>query len=937
MAAAQAGVVLRHIRNLAQRDDHANVSDPDLLARFTSANDETAFAALVRRHGGMVLGVCRRVLGNHADADDAFQATFLALAKKAHAIARQQSLPGWLYQVAYRVALKARSRAAARQKHERNAGGRGFADPLAEITGRELVGVLDEELQGLAERHRAPLVLCYLEGNTCDEAARRLGCSPSTLKRRLDQGRRCLGRRLTRRGLSLPAVLLAAGAAHGACGVTVPARLAAQAAETALHTSRASGTAVALAEAVLKAGPGVRLWTGSLFAVLTAAALLAASALPTPEPGRARAAQPAAAAPQAPTPKPAAPVRPSDTERRLTVSGSVLNADGKPLAGAAVAVIGRARHSERGGDLLTEGTRVFAQGRTGEDGRFRLSAAGISADRLHNLFLVARGPGHGVSLTPLNPDRPTAEVAVRLKPERVIRGRLVDLQGQPAAGATVSVRWIGQSPNGMPSGVNFYNGPPGLAVWPAAVKTDAQGRFTLHGLSGEFTAGLSVAGERYAPQAIYLDPREFATEVNRSLAPAQTIEGQVLQADTGKPIPHALLTVYSSERELGSYGGLGGKADAQGRFRINPHPGKWFTISAHAPSGEPYLAVEKRFKWDSGKVKVQMDLKLPRGVLIRGKVTEAGSGKPVAKAAVQYYPQRAINSNFREGIVYGWQGTEVSGEDGSYAMTVLPGPGHLLFIGPDGRYVHEEIGGNVLFNGRPGGLRFYADAVRKLDYPKEAREKHVDVTLRRGVTIRGRLLAPDGQPLLGKALMLCKLHVSALSPFWRAPEEIRDGQFELHGVDPEKGCRVAFLDPQRKWGATVELSGKPAGGPVTVKLQPCGTAKARYVDPDGKPLAGMRPMINVVVTPGAYRYDPKEADSGKLHADEEFQANVDRHNYWNAPRTDAEGRITFPALIPGMTYRAMTGRRNQPAVGREFTARSGETVDLRDIVHDRPQ
>ncbi len=108
MAAAQAGVVLRHIRNLAQRDDHANVSDPDLLARFTSANDETAFAALVRRHGGMVLGVCRRVLGNHADADDAFQATFLALAKKAHAIARQQSLPGWLYQVAYRVALKAR-------------------------------------------------------------------------------------------------------------------------------------------------------------------------------------------------------------------------------------------------------------------------------------------------------------------------------------------------------------------------------------------------------------------------------------------------------------------------------------------------------------------------------------------------------------------------------------------------------------------------------------------------------------------------------------------------------------------------------------------------------------------------------------------------------------------------------------------------------------
>src|SRR5437763_200444 len=112
MAAAQAGVVLRHIRELVHADGTGNLSDPELLARFTSSGDEAAFTALVRRHGGMVLGVCRRVLGNHADAEDAFQATFLVLANKARAIARHQSLPGWLYQVAYRVALKARSRAA---------------------------------------------------------------------------------------------------------------------------------------------------------------------------------------------------------------------------------------------------------------------------------------------------------------------------------------------------------------------------------------------------------------------------------------------------------------------------------------------------------------------------------------------------------------------------------------------------------------------------------------------------------------------------------------------------------------------------------------------------------------------------------------------------------------------------------------------------------
>src|SRR5262249_29462731 len=149
--------------------------DRQLLERFTSQHEEEAFAALVRRHGPLVLGVCRRVLRNPHDAEDAFQAAFLVLARKAHAIRQHASLGCWLYRVAYHTAAQARRRLADRQRYERQAVPRAPADPLAEVTGRELLALLDEELQQLPERLRAPLVLCSLEGRTRDEAAAELG------------------------------------------------------------------------------------------------------------------------------------------------------------------------------------------------------------------------------------------------------------------------------------------------------------------------------------------------------------------------------------------------------------------------------------------------------------------------------------------------------------------------------------------------------------------------------------------------------------------------------------------------------------------------------------------------------------------------------------------------------------------------------------------
>src|SRR5262249_18368629 len=152
-----------------------------LLECFHARRDEAAFEELVRRHGPMVLGVCRRVLGNHHDAEDAFQATFLVLARKGASLRTRQLVGNWLHGVAYRTALRAKAMIAGRQRHEQRA--REFArpEPPADDGWQELLPVLDWELDQLPERYRVALVLCDLEGVTRREAARQLGVPEGTL------------------------------------------------------------------------------------------------------------------------------------------------------------------------------------------------------------------------------------------------------------------------------------------------------------------------------------------------------------------------------------------------------------------------------------------------------------------------------------------------------------------------------------------------------------------------------------------------------------------------------------------------------------------------------------------------------------------------------------------------------------------------------------
>jgi RNA polymerase sigma factor (sigma-70 family) len=186
------------------------LQDHQLLARFFRGKEDAAFAAIVERYGPLVFGVCRRILSDPNDADDAFQATFLVLVRKGASLRDPGKLANWLYGVAYRTASKLRAKAALRTKSERQAGEMPTKSDFHELNYDDLQAILDEEISQLPEKYALPLVLCYLEGKTNAQAAAQLGWPEGSISRRLSRARELLRSRLARRGLALSVALIAA-------------------------------------------------------------------------------------------------------------------------------------------------------------------------------------------------------------------------------------------------------------------------------------------------------------------------------------------------------------------------------------------------------------------------------------------------------------------------------------------------------------------------------------------------------------------------------------------------------------------------------------------------------------------------------------------------------------------------------------------------------
>jgi RNA polymerase sigma factor (sigma-70 family) len=208
MPGNQSSPIARYMAKLVEEHEYSKMTDRELLRRFTKRREEAAFLALLKRHGTLIQRICRRMLPNAHDADDVFQATFLVLLKKVSALRWRDCISGWLHEVAYRLAVKTKSADVRRTlKESRATIADAAGDPLNALTVQEAQTLLHQELNRLPDRLRSPLVLCYLESQTQEEAARQLGWSVRTVKRRFQRGREILHQRLTRRGLTLAAAL----------------------------------------------------------------------------------------------------------------------------------------------------------------------------------------------------------------------------------------------------------------------------------------------------------------------------------------------------------------------------------------------------------------------------------------------------------------------------------------------------------------------------------------------------------------------------------------------------------------------------------------------------------------------------------------------------------------------------------------------------------
>jgi RNA polymerase sigma factor (sigma-70 family) len=845
MTTTHAGALLRHLRTFVATENGGGPTDRQLLERFAARREEAAFEALVRRHAPLVLAVCRRVLRHEHDAEDAFQATFLVLARKAREVGRQGSVAGWLHRVAYHAAVRARARTAARRERERQAPPRQPADLLAEVSGRELLEVLDEELQHVSDGCRAPLVLCYLQGRTCDDAARQLGWSVRTLKRRLEQGRNCLRARLARRGLALPAALLALGLTRGA-EAGVPTKLTAltvRAAIDAAGTGTITTPAGALAEAVLRGMSVTRL------KVLGAALLLGALVFGTGVAAhRAQAQRPDAAAPAAAAADPAAPTQPAappakdgEDAKKPAVGGRVRDADGKPVAGAVVVAYAGLEF----GDLSVQyQAKALGEVKTDAEGHFRLPLALAAGEHVRQVELLAgaKGYGPGWSRVPLA----AADVQLRLPPEEPVVGRLIDLQGQPVGKAKLRPRRVlVAAPAGGPKppapegndatarelrhalalerrshSFEFRKDSPikGCSLWPQPVTTDAEGHFRVDGFGRGQEVDLVVEDDRFAVQEVGV--AAGAKERSFGLVPPQRVSGRVVAADTDKPLAGASVLVTAFRDRLGY--GVDAVTDADGRYSANAYPGESYLVTAYPPKGEPYLTVFRQGDWPKGAVKREVDLKLPRGAIVRGKVVEAGSGKPIVSAAVAFLPQRENNPDLPRGIETGPDHRAWTGADGTFRIVFPPGRGHLIVTGPSADYTYQTVSEGELQAGKPGGPGRYFHAARPLELRVKDDPKEVKVELRRAVTIKARLAGPDGKPVKGAVVfvpheLLPPRSDILVAAFGIPPGAkvtaiaVQDGSFELPNCDPDKKYRVCVLSGRTE--GSMMIGGGPCRWP----------------------------------------------------------------------------------------------------------------------------
>jgi RNA polymerase sigma factor (sigma-70 family) len=946
------GGTLRHLRDLFHEGTALGLGDAQLLSRYAESRDQAAFEALVARHGTMVLATCRAVLRHDHDVEDAFQATFLVLARKARTVRAGEALGGWLHRVAYGIAVQALGASRQRRRREAEAAAMATLETTRPGPEPDLAAIVHEEVDRLPDRQRLPVILCDLEGLTYQQAAGRLRWTDPTLRHRLLKGRRRLRERLTRRGVTAGAIGIALAAPTAGAKAAVPAALA-RAAVAAAAGGSTSATAAALAATFLRGLLLARLKlaaTGLLAAIAIGSAGALAVGPWRPDPPRA-ALNPQAAAemmrpPAVATATPALPA--PEAPEWVEVRGRVVDPQGRPVAGAAV-------HAGWPGDHLRTDRPTF-ETTSGPDGRFRLRVArpdpmvaSIYTDRRAALpWVAASAPGLGPGLAEA-PDPPGEWTVGLVADGPPIEGHLIDLEGRPVAGARVQLRrlWytadmdlptlIEKNRAGTIRGI--WEGLRPLSTTKTTTAIDRDGRFRLTSIGRDRVAELLVSGPTVATTVLYAmsrpgpeargidrwpEPQTIVFRPSRfdcALAPTKPIEGVLRDKDTGRPIAGVRLraTAYNKDSSLRLPAeGVEAMTDDRGRYRLTGLPaGLTYRIFVEPGEGRPYFRTDLLTPAGSrGFEPMTFDIALKRGVLVRGRVTDKATGRPVPGYVQTFTFYNPLLDEFPDAS---HPGQATIQPDGRYEAVAMPGRAIIACRSDISRY-RTGLGAEAIpgldprhqsFDTRPHecyAANYHILAEVELDPRSGAviRDLQVDP----GRTVAVTAVDPEGRPLGGT-------RVSGVADLLGPPiRRLQDSpMIEVHGLDPSRPRPVTIAHDDRKLIGSIILKGDEPG-PLTVRLQPWGTITGRIIDDEGRPRGGIglwsagggEPPPGYGILPGG---------------------NIGQ-GIWIGP----DGRFRIERLVPGLKYgiSVMDGVIMQIGeLVQGVTVAPGQTRDLGDL------
>jgi RNA polymerase sigma factor (sigma-70 family) len=895
-------------------------------------------------------------LGHEQDAEDAFQATFLVLARNADSLRNKTSLASFLHGTAYRISLKARQTAARRRKHEEKTPPRSPADPTAELSWREVKALLDEEIARLPEIYRVVFVLFYLETLSLAETARRLELKEATAAKRLAEARKRLGQRLRRRGVELTAVLSAVALASPPVSA-LPVELTASTIRAAMTTANEGLAGVVpapIAALVESCSPILSFGKAKLAMLLLAVGVLSGS-------GAWMYFQPSAAVSGASPvqektkPQPSAgPVVKEDKEN-ATYAGRVLDPDGKPVAGAKLYLL----------YYTPKELPIPVRATSDKDGRFRFTVARKDFDQSHSkqpwdeAVIVATANGYGLGLPDFQRGKRLVltDLSLRLPKDDVpLTGRVLDLQGKPIAGVSVSVHgifwsakedlaaWLAElkeKQEGYTALRNHLIGLEGLwmgrdvgKVFPP-VATGADGRFTLPGAGRERVVALRLQGATTAVAELYCMTRPGETlkvaqwrrgdrggemtfcgsGFEHIAALGQTIIGIVRDKDTGKPIPGAVVQSYmffSSGIRLAGQTQLKAVADKEGRYRLDGMPkGKGNEIRARGPDGEPYLMSLAEVPEAFALEPVTVDVRLKRGVWVHCKVTEKATGRPVHS-----FIRCSVHDEnpFRREAPGLTLEEDWGHADGTFRFVGLPGRSVVMGQTGDPRYL-SKVGSDRIKDLNRFNIFQPYNAIVEINPDKDAKEVKCNLVFETGGTLSGKVVDSQGQPLSGaKAAGLSQ------SGEWEH-EALKSPTFTVTTLRPGDTRLLQFTHAEKHLAGSLVVHGD-AKGPLTVTLKPAGMLKGRFITPDGNPLADLEFFADVYGLIADPRMVPK--------------ADPTIGTFPRGHRTGKDGTFRVEDLASGLKYRFMLRKGmyvltpDGPA-GTGVSVKEGETKNLGDV------